>query len=267
MVVLKRLDDAIADGDRVYAGAAAGRAFQRRPGTGLLAPSHDGETLAIRRAYAGTGVDPETIDLVEAHGTGIPLGDQTEIAALGSVFGERSAPVGTRRMGSVKSMISHCIPAAGIARLIKMSLSLHHRTLPPTLCEQVNPELGIDKTPFYVNTRVSPWMVPTGQPRAAVNSFGFGGINAHAILEQAPAAAVAPGRMTGLAGGTVCAFRRQSRSAHWRSSIAGRRVERNAVVAPAGWPPRWRGRIRRGASRRDPGRNIAALASGIDQAA
>lgn len=197
VVVLKRLDDAIADGDRVYAVLRGVGHSSDGKGTGLLAPSHDGETLAIRRAYAGTGIDPASVDLVEAHGTGIPLGDKTEIASLGSVFGERSAPVGTKALGSVKSMISHCIPAAGIASLIKMSLSLHHRTLPPTLCEQVNPELGIDKTPFYINTAVAPWMVPVGQPRrAAVNSFGFGGINAHAILEQAPEAAVAPGRMT-----------------------------------------------------------------------
>jgi len=197
VVVLKRLDDAIADGDRVYAVLRGVGHSSDGKGTGLLAPSHDGETLAIRRAYAGTGVEPASVDLVEAHGTGIPLGDQTEIASLGSVFGERTAPVGTKALGSVKSMISHCIPAAGIASLIKMSLSLHHRTLPPTLCDEVNPELGIDKTPFYINTRVSPWMVPPGQPRrAAVNSFGFGGINAHAILEQAPDAATVPGRMT-----------------------------------------------------------------------
>ena len=197
VVVLKRLDDAIADNDRVYAVLrGVGHSSDGR-GTGLLAPSHDGETLAMRRAYAATGVDPATVDLVEAHGTGIPLGDQTEIASLKSVFGERSAPVGTKALGSVKSMISHCIPAAGIASLIKMSLALHHRTLPPTLCDQVNPELGIDQTPFYVNTRVAPWMVPPGQPRrAAVNSFGFGGINAHAILEQAPESARVPGQMT-----------------------------------------------------------------------
>jgi acyl transferase domain-containing protein/phosphopantetheinyl transferase (holo-ACP synthase) len=197
VVVLKRLDDAIADNDRVYAVLRGVGHSSDGKGTGLLAPSHDGETLAMRRAYAATGIDPATIDLVEAHGTGIPLGDQTEIASLKSVFGERQAPVGTKALGSVKSMISHCIPAAGIASLIKMSLALHHRTLPPTLCERVNPELGIERTPFYVNTRVAPWMVPPGQPRrAAVNSFGFGGINAHAILEQAPESARVPGQMT-----------------------------------------------------------------------
>lgn len=197
VVVLKRLDDAIADNDRVYAVLRGVGHSSDGKGTGLLAPSHDGETLAMRRAYRATGIDPASVDLVEAHGTGIPLGDQTEIASLRSVFGERSAPVGTKALGSVKSMISHCIPAAGMASLIKMSLSLHHRTLPPTLCEEVNPELGIDRTPFFINTRVAPWMVPQGQPRrAAVNSFGFGGINAHAILEQAPDAARVPGQMT-----------------------------------------------------------------------
>ena len=268
VVVLKRLDDAIADGDRVYAVLRGVGHSSDGKGTGLLAPSHDGETLAIRRAYAGTGVDPETIDLVEAHGTGIPLGDQTEIASLGSVFGERSAPVGTKALGSVKSMISHCIPAAGIASLIKMSLSLHHRTLPPTLCEQVNPELGIDKTPFYVNTRISPWMVPTGQPRrAAVNSFGFGGINAHAILEQAPAAAVAPGRMTDWPV-ELCVLSADSAEAlvaKLESLAAG--LERN---------PSWRlPEVAAALARQDSAaehrvailaKDIAALASGIDQA-
>jgi acyl transferase domain-containing protein/phosphopantetheinyl transferase (holo-ACP synthase) len=197
VIVLKRLDDAIADNDRVYAVLRGVGHSSDGKGTGLLAPSHDGETLAIRRAYASTGIDPATVDLVEAHGTGIPLGDKTEIASLRSVFGERRAPVGTKALGSVKSMISHCIPAAGIASVIKMSMALHHRTLPPTLCDQVNPELGIEQTPFFVNTRVAPWMVPPGQPRrAAVNSFGFGGINAHAILEQAPEQARVPGQLT-----------------------------------------------------------------------
>ena len=197
VVVLKRLEDAIEDGDRVYAVLRGVGHSSDGKGAGLLAPSQEGETLAIRRAYELTGIDPATVDLVEAHGTGIPLGDQTEIASLKSVFGERRTEVGLKALGSVKSMISHCIPGAGIAGLIKMALSLHHRVLPPTLCDEVNPQLGIDETPFYVNTRTSPWMArPGAARRAAVNSFGFGGINAHAILEQAPTHARAPGRMT-----------------------------------------------------------------------
>lgn len=197
VVVLKRLDDALADGDRIYAVLrGVGQSSDGR-GTGLLAPSHDGETLAMRRAYEASGVDPADVDLVEAHGTGIPLGDKTEIASLKSIFGERTTPAGVKALGSVKSMISHCIPAAGIASLIKMALALHHRILPMTLCEQVNPELDIEQTPFFVNTRNAPWMARLGQlRRAGVNSFGFGGINAHAIVEQAPAQANQPKRLS-----------------------------------------------------------------------
>jgi acyl transferase domain-containing protein/phosphopantetheinyl transferase len=197
VVVLKRLPDALADGDRVYAVLrGVGQSSDGR-GTGLLAPSEDGEVLAIRRTYAAAGVDPATVGLVEAHGTGIPLGDRTEIASLKAAFGARDTPIGTKALGSVKSMISHCIPAAGVASLIKTSLALHHRVLPPTLCDQVNPELGIEHTPFYVNTRTAPWMARAGQPRrAGVNAFGFGGTNSHAIVEQAPSAARRPRQLT-----------------------------------------------------------------------
>lgn len=196
VLVLKRLDDALTDGDRVYAVLrGVGQSSDGR-GTGLLAPSQDGEVLAIQRTYAAAGVDPDSIGLVEAHGTGIPLGDKTEIASLKAAFGERRTAVGVKALGSVKSMISHCIPAAGVASLIKTSLALHHRVLPPTLCDEVNPELGIDDTPFYINTRTAPWIAPLdGLRRAGVNAFGFGGTNAHAIVEQAPPQALAPGRL------------------------------------------------------------------------
>ncbi|MBP6776289.1 MAG: acyltransferase domain-containing protein [Piscinibacter sp.] len=197
MVVLKRLSDALADGDRVYATLRGiGQASDGR-GTGLLAPSVEGESLAIRRAYDASGVDPASIGLIEAHGTGIPLGDKTEVAALRSVFGDRSAEQGSIALGSVKSMISHCIPAAGVAGLIKTALALHHRVLPPTLCEEVNPELGIELTRLFVNRAARPWIAPLHQPRrAGVDSFGFGGINTHAIVEQAPAQAARPSTLT-----------------------------------------------------------------------
>lgn len=197
VVVLKKLADAIGDGDRVYAVIRGiGQASDGR-GHGLLAPSVDGETLAIRRAYDGSGVDPASVSLIEAHGTGIPLGDKTEIAALKNVFGSDLTPQGAMAIGSVKSMISHCIPAAGIAGLIKTAMALHHKTLPPTLCDAVNPELGIQDTPFYVNTRTSPWISRVGGVRrAGIDSFGFGGINTHAILEEAPASAARPPKST-----------------------------------------------------------------------
>jgi acyl transferase domain-containing protein/phosphopantetheinyl transferase len=184
-VVLKRVEDARRDGDRVYAvvkgvgHSSDGRAL------GLLAPNRDGEILAMRRAYAQTGVPPESIGLLEAHGTGIPLGDKTEISALTEVFGGRDGLLPSTAIGSVKSMISHTIPAAGVAGLIKMALSLYHRILPPTICDEPNPALELEKTRFFVNTDPMPWVqAPTAPRRAAVNAFGFGGINTHAILEE-----------------------------------------------------------------------------------
>ncbi|MBT8419916.1 MAG: type I polyketide synthase, partial [Gammaproteobacteria bacterium] len=186
-VVLKRLPDAVRDGDRIYAVIKGIGIASDGKAQGLLAPRLEGEALALRRAYERTGIDPATVDLVEAHGTGIPLGDLTEIQALTSVFGPRAGRIPHCALGSVKSMIGHCIPAAGIASLIKISLSLYHKVLPPTLCERVNPELGITATPFYINTELRPWIHGAPTPRrAGIDAFGFGGINAHAILEEFP---------------------------------------------------------------------------------
>lgn len=185
VVVLKRLEDAERDGDRIYAVLKGVGQSSDGKALGLLAPSLDGEVLAIERAYEQSGVDPSTVGLIEAHGTGIPLGDRTEIQALTSVFGRREGTLPKIAIGSVKSMISHCIPAAGIAALIKAALALHHKVLPPTLCEKPNPALGLAETPFYVNNDLRPWIHAPDEPRrAAVNAFGFGGINTHAVLEE-----------------------------------------------------------------------------------
>lgn len=187
IVVLKRHADALRDGDRVYAVvkglgiASDGRA------KGLLAPRLEGEVLAIERGYSNSGIDPATIGLIEAHGTGIPLGDQTELAALTQVFGGRQDSLPECAIGSVKSMIGHCLPAAGAAGVIKTALALYHKVLPMTLCDQPSPELPFETSRFYVNNATRPWIhgsrdIPR---RAAVDSFGFGGINAHVILEEA----------------------------------------------------------------------------------
>ncbi|MEO0983941.1 MAG: type I polyketide synthase [Cyanobacteria bacterium J06639_14] len=184
-LVLKRLEDAQRDGDRIYAVVKGVGMASDGKALGMLAPRLEGEMLAIARAYQETGIDPHTIGLVEAHGTGIPLGDQTEIKALRQIFGDRQGHIPKCALGSVKSMIGHCIPASGVASLIKTSLSLYYKTLPPTLCDEVNPELGIEATPFYVNTEARPWIHTGAAPRrAGVNAFGFGGINTHAILEE-----------------------------------------------------------------------------------
>jgi acyl transferase domain-containing protein/phosphopantetheinyl transferase/acyl carrier protein len=186
MMVLKRTADARRDGDRVYAVIkAVGTASDGRA-LGLLTPRVEGEELAIRRAYDACGVEPSTVGLLEAHGTGTAVGDQTEAEALTRVFGLRNGRPPSCALGSVKSMISHLIPAAGIAGIIKAALALYYKVLPPTLHgERPDPKLGLDKTTFYMNTVTRPWIHGLGSPRrAGVNAFGFGGINAHAILEE-----------------------------------------------------------------------------------
>ncbi len=184
-VVLKRKEDAVRDGDRIYSVLkSVGVASDGRV-LGLLAPRAEGQALAMKMAYDSAGISPDTIGLVEAHGTGVPVGDITEIQSLTSVFGGRKNERATCALGTVKSMISHLIPAAGIAGLIKTSLALYHKVLPPTLCERPNPKLGLEKSPFYINSETRPWVHSLATPRrAAVNAFGFGGINAHAILEE-----------------------------------------------------------------------------------
>jgi acyl transferase domain-containing protein/phosphopantetheinyl transferase (holo-ACP synthase) len=185
-VVLKRAEDALRDGDRVYAVIRGVGVSSDGRGLSVMAPRVEGEELALRRAYEAAGLEPRTVELIEAHGTGTPVGDVVEIQALSRVFGEREEMLPRCAIGTVKTMIGHTIPAAGIAGLIKTALALHHRVLPPTLnCEEPNPELGLERTPFYINTEIRPWIHAPGAPRrAGVNAFGFGGINAHAVLEE-----------------------------------------------------------------------------------
>jgi len=188
MVVLKRLTDAERDGDRIYAlikgvgTASDGRAMH------VMAPRVEGEELALHRAYQAAGVAPATVGLIEAHGTATPVGDAAEIEALRRVLGPREGGLPRCALGSVKSMIGHTMPAAGIAGLIKTVLALYHRVLPPTIhCDEPDPRLGLERTPLYVNTEPRPWIHPTGSPRrAGVSSFGFGGINGHVVLEEHP---------------------------------------------------------------------------------
>lgn len=192
ILALKRAEDAARDGDRVYAVLKGIGQSSDGKGSGILAPRLEGEVLAIQRALVDAGQDPEAPDipgLIECHGTGIPLGDRTEISAITNVFGARGAgAVPPIAIGSVKSMIGHTIPAAGSAGIIKAALSLHHRTLPPTLAEGgIRDGLPIEDSRAYLNTETRPWIAPEGiLRRAGVNAFGFGGINAHAVLEEAP---------------------------------------------------------------------------------
>jgi acyl transferase domain-containing protein/phosphopantetheinyl transferase len=189
VAVLKRRADAERDGDRIYAFVKSTGAASDGRAVSVLAPRVEGEELALRRAYEGGGIPPQTVGLVEAHGTATLVGDAVEVEALGRVFGGRHGPPRCA-LGSVKSMIGHTLPAAGMAGFIKAALSLYHKVLPPTLgVTEPSPRLKLERTPFYVNTETRPWIhgATTHARRAGVNAFGFGGINAHVVLEEAPA--------------------------------------------------------------------------------
>ncbi len=187
IIVLKRLEDAVAHGDRIYAVIKGVGTSSDGKATSVTAPRVEGEELALRRAYEMSGIPPQTVGLIEAHGTGTSIGDSAEVEALHRVFGPGDGGPPVCAVGSVKSMIGHTMPAAGAAGLIKTVLALYHRVLPPTLnCQQPVDALTEDDSRFYVNTETRPWIHGrTDTPRrAGVSAFGFGGVNAHVVLEE-----------------------------------------------------------------------------------
>lgn len=189
VVLLRRLSDAIADGDHIWAvikGSAINNDGSGK--AGYLAPSVEGQAAAIAEAHLVAGVDAATIDYVECHGTGTRLGDPIEVAALTEAFALGSGG-GRTGIGSVKTNIGHTDTAAGTAGLIKVALSLHHGEVPPSLnFEAPNPVIDFEGTPFHVIAARTPLPRHADRPaRAAVNSLGVGGTNAHAVLEAAPA--------------------------------------------------------------------------------
>ncbi|HEY2963827.1 MAG TPA: type I polyketide synthase, partial [Pyrinomonadaceae bacterium] len=190
VVVLKRLSDALADGDTIHAvirGSAVNNDGSLK--VGYTAPSVNGQAEVIAEVHAVSGVNPETITYVETHGTGTSLGDPVEIEALTRAFRHATEAKGFCAIGSVKTNLGHLDAAAGVAGLIKTVLALEHRELPPSLnFETENPRIDFANSPFYVNANLSEWKTVNGEPRrAGVSSFGIGGTNAHVVLEEAPA--------------------------------------------------------------------------------
>ncbi|MBX9686087.1 MAG: SDR family oxidoreductase [Candidatus Obscuribacterales bacterium] len=189
VLVLKRLSDAERDGDRIYSlikgigGSSDGRDLS------LTAPRPAGQMIALHRAYDDAGVSPASVELVEAHGTGTVAGDKAEVEALRTVFEEFAAQKRVCALGSVKTMIGHSKCAAGLASVIKVSRSLYHKILPPTMgVETPNPACDFENSPFYINSEPRPWVHDAetlGYPRrAGVSAFGFGGTNFHVVLEE-----------------------------------------------------------------------------------
>jgi acyl transferase domain-containing protein/acyl carrier protein len=190
VVALKRLADAVADGDRVYAvirGSAVNNDGADK--VGFTAPSVEGQAEVISEALMMAGVEPETIGYVEAHGSGTPLGDPIEVAALTQAFRAAGAEEESFcAIGSIKTNFGHCNTAAGVAGLIKTSLAIRHAILPPSLhFESPNPQIAFAGSPFYVCNEARPWQRDGFPRRAGVSSFGLGGTNAHVVLEEAPA--------------------------------------------------------------------------------
>jgi acyl transferase domain-containing protein/NAD(P)-dependent dehydrogenase (short-subunit alcohol dehydrogenase family)/acyl carrier protein len=190
VVALRRLEDAIDDGDQIYAvikGTAVNNDGTQK--VGYLAPSVDGQAACVAEALAVADVDPETISYIECHGTGTNMGDPIEIAALTQAFRVSTDKTGYCRVGSVKTNIGHLDTAAGVASLIKVAMAMRHGEIPPSLnFEETNPRIDFENSPFYVNDRLSDWRAEGSEPRrAAVNSLGVGGTNAFAVVEEAPA--------------------------------------------------------------------------------
>jgi acyl transferase domain-containing protein len=190
IVVLKRLDEALADGDHIHAvikGSDINNDGSLK--VGYTAPSIEGQATVIKSAQLLAGISADTITYVETHGTGTELGDPVEIAALTEAFRTATNKKGYCAIGSVKTNIGHLDAAAGVAGLIKTVLALEHKKIPPSLhFEQPNPRIDFTNSPFYVNTKLSEWDSGAATRRAGVSSFGMGGTNVHVVLEQAPVA-------------------------------------------------------------------------------
>ena len=187
MLVLKRLSDAQTDKDRIYAVIKGMGTSSDGKTSAIYAPDAKGQQKALQDAYGQTGIDPASVAMIEAHGTGTRVGDKVEFDALTSCFGAQKAK-NKIAIGSVKSMIGHTKAAAGAAGIIKAALALHHKVILPTLkAEKPDPALDINNSAFYLNNRSKPWMPgskDTSPRRAGISAFGFGGSNFHAVLEE-----------------------------------------------------------------------------------
>ncbi|MEM6751604.1 MAG: SDR family NAD(P)-dependent oxidoreductase [Cyanobacteria bacterium P01_E01_bin.35] len=187
IVLLKPLSQAQADGDRIYATIRGSAINQNGHSNGLTAPNPQAQEAVLRKAYRQAGVSPGQVQYIEAHGTGTKLGDPMEMKALGKVLREERSPGNYCAVGSVKTNIGHLEAAAGIAGLIKVALSLKHRQIPPNLhFREPNPYIPFHKLPLRVQQTLTRWSAKNSPAIAGVSAFGFGGTNAHVVLEEAP---------------------------------------------------------------------------------
>jgi polyketide-type polyunsaturated fatty acid synthase PfaA len=187
LFALRRLSDAERDGDKIYAVIRGLGYSSDGRAKSVYAPRPQGQSMCIRRAYEAAGYSPQTVELIEAHGTATPAGDVAEFESMRMVFGDqRIGSEPTIAFGSIKSQIGHTKGAAGAAGLFKVTMALHNKVLPPTIkVTKPNSRLKLDESPFYLNTETRPWVASGRHPRrASVSSFGFGGTNFHVTVEE-----------------------------------------------------------------------------------
>ncbi|MBK8491152.1 MAG: SDR family NAD(P)-dependent oxidoreductase [Saprospirales bacterium] len=186
LFILKRLEDAERDGDKIYAVIRGFGGSSDGKGKGITAPNPVGQKLAVKRAWENAGVSPATVSMIEGHGTSTSVGDAVELQCLHEVFGDYVHKKGSIALGSVKSNIGHLKGGAGSAGIMKATMALYEKVLPPSLnFNEPNPNVDFNTSPFYVNTQLRPWEL-NGQEvrRCGVSAFGFGGTNFHAVLEE-----------------------------------------------------------------------------------
>ncbi|NND06425.1 MAG: type I polyketide synthase, partial [Saprospiraceae bacterium] len=191
--VLKRLDEAERDGDKIYAVIRSIAGSSDGKGKGITAPNPIGQQLAVKRAWSNAGLSPKSVSLIEGHGTSTSVGDAVELMCLNEVFKDLNIPAQSVALGSVKSNIGHLKGAAGAAGIMKTTMALHNKMLPPSVnFTKPNSGFDFDNSPFAVNTQLRPWELKNGDPRrAGVSAFGFGGTNFHVVMEE-----YIPGRIT-----------------------------------------------------------------------
>lgn len=188
MLVLKRLSQAVEDGDRIIALIRGSALNQDGRSNGIMAPNRQSQEAVLTEAYESADISPRDVQYVEAHGTGTSIGDPIEVQALGAVLGADRSDDLQCALGSVKTNIGHTEPAAGVAGVIKVALAIQHRMLPPTIhFEEPNPLIDFDALPFYVQQTLGPWPDEARPLIAGVSSFGIGGSNAHVVLSDVPA--------------------------------------------------------------------------------
>ncbi|MBX3177545.1 MAG: type I polyketide synthase [Candidatus Hydrogenedentes bacterium] len=242
--VLKRLDDAIADGNTIH-GVIRGIGLSNDVGGRLLAPTSEGQLRAMRAAYEAAGWDPRSVDLIECHATGTAVGDAVEVESLRQLWTDAGWNPQQCTLGSVKSNIGHTLTAAGSAALLKTLLAIRHRQLPPTASYDHSPtSWAMDSSPFVVRREASPWEAETPR-RAAVSAFGFGGINAHVLVEEWTAPADSPKSVIEPLEGPDCPIAIVGLDAHfgpWRGldAVRERLLGGGADIAPSA-PANWWG--------------------------